>query len=139
MGRLSFFGATPNHDPGLVALYAPYCDGVKREAWLIQALDLLAIGEIEGVRRLRPDGEHPFLLRWRAGQAPQEISHCELSFPAAAELGYSFDLPTHLLVRWLMDLLENCQPQPFGDPQPDLPEAFWRWLLLGERPQTSDA
>ncbi|MCP9817888.1 transglycosylase [Synechococcus sp. Cruz-9H2] len=139
MGLLSFFGATPSHDPGQVALYAPYCDGVLREAWLIQALDQLAIGEIEGIRRLRPDGEHPFLLRWRAGLAPQETSHCELSFPATAELGYSFDLPTYQLVRWLMDLLEHRQPQAFGDPQLDLPEAFWRWLLLGESPQTSGA
>ncbi|EAQ74688.1 possible Ligand-binding domain of nuclear protein [Synechococcus sp. WH 5701] len=134
LGRFSIFGATPSHDAGQVALYAPYCDGVLREAWLIQALDLLAIGEIEGVRQLRPDGEHPFLLRWRSGLAPQETSHCELGFPAAPELRYSFDLPTHQLVRWLMDLLEAQGPQAFGDPQRDLPEAFWRWLLLGEPP-----
>lgn len=134
MGLLSFFAAIPSHDPAQVALYAPYCDGVLREAWLIQALDLLAIGEIAGVRRLRPEGEHPFRLTWQAGLAPQEISHCELRFPAAAELLYKFDLPTHLLVRWLMDLLEHQAPHEFGDPRRDLPETFWRWLLLGEPP-----
>ena len=34
LGRFSIFGATPSHDAGQVALYAPYCDGVLREAWL---------------------------------------------------------------------------------------------------------
>ncbi|MDP4809388.1 MAG: hypothetical protein NWR31_09485, partial [Cyanobium sp. MAG_160] len=71
---------------------------------------------------------------WKAGLAPQEISHCELSFPAAAELLYKFDLPTHQLVRWLMDLLEHQAPHEFGDPRRELPETFWRWLLLGEPP-----
>jgi hypothetical protein len=131
---LSRFGASPSPDPAQVALYAPYCDGVLRDTWLIQALALLAVGEIEGLRRLRPQGEHPFLLRWRAGLAPQETSFCELRFPEAPELGYSFERPTHELVRWLMDLLAQPLIQPCTDPRGDLPETFWRWLLLGELP-----
>lgn len=145
MGQFFRFGAAPSsattasQDPGLVALYAPYCDGVTREAWLIQALDRLTLGELDGVRRLRPEGEHPFQLRWQAGLAPQETSHCELGFPASPELSYRFELPTHQLVRWLMDLLEQQSGQVFEASACDLPESFWRWLLLGESPQATAA
>jgi hypothetical protein len=136
-------GTTGGQDPALVALYAPYCGGISREAWLIRALDLLAGGEIQGERRLQPAGGHPFLLRWTAGQAPQETSACELTFPAMAGVSYSFEIATHQLVRWLMDLLEARASLTLasasggnGSPEqgPDLPEAFWRWLILGEPP-----
>jgi hypothetical protein len=107
---------------------------VTREDWLVKALDLLAAGEVQGRRRLQPSGHHPFLLRWQAGEAPQEPSRCELSFPASEAVTYQFVLPAHQLVRWLMDLLEDRGRALDGEPGGDLPQAFWRWLILGEPP-----
>ncbi len=121
-------------DPALVALYAPYCGGVNREIQLMQALDRLAAGEVSGRRPLHPSGEHPFVLRWQAGQAPQELSACELHFPATPNATYRFQLPTHQLVCWLMDLLEIRSRAAAGEGGGELPDAFWRWLILGETP-----
>lgn len=115
----------------LVALYAPYCDGVNRAARLEQALDLMARGSTSGRRSLRPGGGHDFDFSWSAAGSPQELSSCILRFPALPEVSYTFSLPTYLLVLWLMDLLEA--PQGPGTP-PDLPESFWRWLLVGALP-----
>lgn len=115
----------------LAALYAPYCDGVNRAARLEQALDLLARGRTGGYRTLRPEGGHDFEFSWSAGQSPQDLSACILCFPALPEVSYTFSLPTYLLVLWLMDLLEAQQ----GSSTPaDLPESFWRWLLVGALP-----
>ena len=115
----------------LVALYAPYCDGVNRAARLEQALGLMARGRTSGRRALRPGGGHDFDFSWSAAGSPQELSSCILRFPALPEVSYTFSLPTYLLVLWLMDLLEA--PQGPGTP-PDLPESFWRWLLVGALP-----
>ena len=41
---------------------------------------------------------------------------------------YSFELPCHQLVQWLMDR-EGEQ----------LPVSFWQWLLLGQPPLTTEA
>lgn len=115
----------------LVALYAPYCDGVNRAARLERALELMARGRTSGRRALRPGGGHDFDFSWSAAGSPQELSSCILRFPALPEVSYTFSLPTYLLVLWLMDLLEA--PQGPGTP-PDLPESFWRWLLVGALP-----
>ncbi len=115
----------------LVALYAPYCNGVNRAARLEQALQLMARGRVSGYRALRPGGGHDFEFSWSAAGSPQELSSCILRFPALPEVSYTFSLPTYLLVLWLMDLLEAQQ----GSSTPaDLPEGFWRWLLVGALP-----
>lgn len=111
-----------------VVLYAPYCGGVSREALLERALELFSSAKAHGERPLRGTSGHLFELSWKAGGAPQELSFCELRFPADPEVIYRFSLPTHQLVNWLMDLLEDQAIRGSGD----LPEAFWRWLILGE-------
>ncbi len=124
----------------LVALFAPYCEGANRAEQLEQALQLLADGALEGVRRLRPEGGHRFQLTWTAAPSPLELSACTLRFPATPEVHYSFDLPTHHLVHWLMDWLAQggAQAGPDGHPA-DLPASFWQWLLVGAIPPTAPA
>jgi hypothetical protein len=114
----------------LVALFAPYCEGVRRAAQLEQALALLASGGLQGQRPLRPQGQRPFELRWRAGIAPLEAAEVQLLVEGQPGADYSFDLPTHQLVLWLMDWLDAGGPAA----RADLPESFWRWLLLGLDP-----
>jgi hypothetical protein len=119
----------------LVALFAPYCQGAARPGQLELALELLQHNQLQGLRRLRPAGERHFLLRWQAGVAPLEPAEVALevsSGQAGTEPAlYSFALPTHQLVRWLMDWLEAGG----GPQQPaDLPESFWQWLILGIDP-----
>ena len=118
----------------LVALFAPYCQGAARHELLSRALDLLEGHELKGLRTLRPTGERHFALRWQAGVAPLEPAQVELEVQAgegAEPAHYSFVLPTHQLVRWLMDWLEAGG----GSQQPaDLPESFWQWLILGIDP-----
>ncbi len=118
----------------LVALFAPYCQGAARLATLEQALELLGRSELRGQRRLRPEGERDFVLRWQAGVAPREPAQLELQV-AMADVSeparYCFALPTAQLVIWLMDWLEAGG----GAGQPaDLPESFWQWLILGLEP-----
>jgi len=118
----------------LVALFAPYCQGAARQGQLEQALELLQRQELQGLRRLRPEGERPFVLRWQAGVAPLEPAEVALEVAAPGGDGpvrYSFALPNQQLVRWLMDWLEAG-----GGPQQraDLPETFWQWLILGIEP-----
>ena len=118
----------------LVALFAPYCQGTARLARLEQALELLQRSELRGCRRLRPEGERAFLLRWQAGVAPQEPAQLELEvvMAAASEPAcYQFSRPTAQLVIWLMDWLEAGERS--GQPA-DLPESFWQWLILGLEP-----
>jgi hypothetical protein len=122
-------------DPAHSVLFAPYCGGVAREAWLELALDLLPVRRLDGRRQLRPAGSHPFELSWQPVEAPQELVACALNFPATPGLNYTFTLPAHQLVSWLMDLLEAQALRG----EADLPESFWRWLLLGESPAPSAA
>ena len=120
----------------LVALFAPYCQGAARLGGLERALDLLQRSELRGRRRLQPEGERAFVLRWQAGVAPQEPAQLELevAMAAAAEPArYQFSLPTAQLVIWLMDWLEAGGQS--GQPA-DLPESFWQWLILGLEPTT---
>ncbi|MCP9850180.1 hypothetical protein KBY88_10205 [Cyanobium sp. Morenito 9A2] len=123
-----------SHDAAQVALYAPYCSGVSREEVLDQAIHLLGKGRVEGQRVLKFGTPHVFELRWQAGTSPQERSSCDLSFPQMPEVLYSFSVPTHQLVLWLMDLIQTRE----GGAAPDLPENFWRWLLVGEIPHNPE-
>ena len=120
---------------GLVALFAPYCQGSARPAELERALETLARGSCSGVRQLKPAGQRPFELRWRAGVAPSEPAQLELVVeadptrpsPALPGASYACSVATSQLVLWLMD----CREQ---DGSMDLPESFWQWLLLGLEP-----
>jgi hypothetical protein len=121
------FTATPgpNGPPvaALVPLYAPYCGGI--EPRLEQALEVLRQGQWAGERQLQGGRSHPFVLRWQGGLAPLEQLQCELSFPQQAEILYSFAVVAHRLLAWLADAAGT-----------DLPESFWRWLILGEEQPT---
>jgi len=120
---------------GLVALFAPYCQGSARPEELEQALETLARGSCTGVRQLKPAGQRPFRLSWRAGVAPAEPAQLELVVeadpsrpsPALPGASYSCSVATSQLVLWLMD-----RQGPEG--AADLPESFWQWLLLGLEP-----
>lgn len=117
-----------------MALYAPYCQGAERPAELARALALLAAGSLEGARPLRPAGERPFRLSWRAAASPLDRSAARLQIAAAADQPgheYSFELPTYQLVLWLMDWIAGGGGL---DQRGDLPESFWRWLILGLDP-----
>jgi hypothetical protein len=111
----------------MVALYAPYCEGLEQPELLQLALETLLTPGIHGSRRLKPDGNHPFELTWQPGDSPQEPSQCQLSFPQIQDVSYSFSVPTAQLVVWLMDFLqtETAPPsaslQPFQLPAPPLP------------------
>ena len=105
----------------LVPLFAPYCGGMAKQSELLQALGSLAQGSWQGARQLEGGRTHPYRLEWQGESAPLEMLRCRLLFPALPELGYRFTLPAHQLVLWLV--------QREGD---DLPQAFWRWLLLGQ-------
>ena len=118
-------------------LYAPYCQGSLRRPELEEALALLASGGLQGARRLRPSGSRPFRMHWQPVESPLAFTAVSLVFeppPGAAAAGpllqYSFSVPSHRLVLWLMD--RRSSPDP---PQPlvDLPESFWSWLILGDR------
>ena len=118
----------------LVALYAPYCQGTARRQHLQRALELLATGSLQGARQLRPTGARPFNLSWRAADSPLDPSAASLHFvdgPQLPAVDYSFELPTYRLVLWLMDWVAAG-----GSPSlpVDLPDSFWRWLILGLDP-----
>lgn len=117
-----------------VALFAPYCQGLTRRQDLERALELLSGGVLEGQRPLRPEGSRAFQLRWQAGASPLDPAQVYLrvagvSKGPAAE--YSFDLPTHRLVLWLMDALAAAS----DGAALDLPGSFWVWLILGLPPE----
>ena len=123
---LSPFGSTafdtaPADMAPLVPLFAPYCGGMAQQSDLLQALGCLAQGSWQGARQLEGGRSHPYRLEWQGESAPLEMLRCKLTFPAMPEFGYHFSLPAHQLVL--------CLVQSEGD---DLPQGFWRWLLLGQ-------
>ena len=124
-GSTAFDTAAPETAPAdmapLVPLFAPYCGGIAQPSDLLKALGHLAQGSWQGVRQLEGGRSHPYRLEWQGESAPQEMLLCQLLFPAMPELGYRFSLPSHQLVVWLVQI--------DGD---DFPQAFWRWLLLGQ-------
>jgi hypothetical protein len=101
----------------MVALYAPYCEGDAQPQLLERALEKLLTRRINGSRRLKPDGSHPFELTWQPGESPQEPSECQLSFPQIEAVTYRFSIPTSQLVLWIMEILDSA---PSG-PAPPLP------------------
>lgn len=119
----------------LVALYAPYCQGTARRQELDRALSLLTVGHLEGQRQLRPTGSRRFHLSWRPADSPLDPATATLRFEGGNEpepLEYAFELPTYRLVLWLMDWIAAGG----GSAQPvDLPDSFWRWLILGLDPE----
>ena len=114
------------------ALFAPYCGGLSRQADLQRALRLLAQKSLKGERPLQGGRVHRFTLRWQGARPPLELCSCQLCFPDIQALTYTFDVSTHQLVDWLMDWPE------FGG-QGDLPNRFWKWLLLGSEESVGDA
>lgn len=104
----------------LIPLFAPYCGGLSSQTTLEDSINVLLRGEWWGERPLEGGRSHALALRWSGEPAPLELLHCQLRFPALPSVTYDFDLPAFELVHWLM-LRE----------QTALPEAFWRWLLMG--------
>ena len=121
-------GMIPESVAPLVPLFAPYCGGLGRLMSLESALAILLAGDWAGKRLLQGGRSHMLRLSWSGETAPQEILHCDLTFPHLPEVKYSFELPCHQLVHWLMDR-EGEQ----------LPASFWQWLLLGQPPLTTEA
>ncbi len=121
-------GMIPDSVAPLVPLFAPYCGGLARLMPLEGALAILLTGDWTGKRLLQGGRSHVLRLSWSGETAPQEILHCDLIFPDLPEVKYSFELPCHQLVQWLMDR-EGEQ----------LPASFWQWLLLGQPPLATEA
>lgn len=111
----------------LVPLFAPYCGGVSYQSLLEPAVAQLLSGSWNGRRRIAEGRDHRFTLQWQGEPAPLEPLSCQLRFPAFPQVDYTFSLPAYQLVSWLM--------QRQGD---ELPLEFWRWLLMGEQPGTSE-
>ena len=111
--------------PALLALYAPYCGGLSGEEDLSAALTILQSQSFEGLRPVEGAPGHAYRLSWSGGQAPLETISCCLKFPSHPLLNYSFELVTHQLVRWFM------QVEIQDGRNSDLPDAFWQWLLVG--------
>ncbi|EDY39116.1 conserved hypothetical protein [Cyanobium sp. PCC 7001] len=104
----------------LIPLFAPYCGGVAQQNRLEEAVAVLMSGHWSGVRPLEGGRSHAFELHWSGEPAPLETLSLALRFPAHPSVAYDFELPGYQLVRWLMQRHQQ-----------ELPEAFWRWLLLG--------
>lgn len=109
----------------LVPLFAPYLG--RLGAALEPALQILVQGQFSGERTLQDGRSHPYLLRWSGAAAPAEPSSCDLGFPRSPAVHYSFTVPTQRLLAWLAEAAANAGT-------PDLPDSFWRWLILGEEP-----
>lgn len=110
----------PSFIPQLVPLFAPHCGGLGRDRELTAALQILASGELRGIRYLSDGGGHAYALSWSGASAPLESLQCLLRFPDLPSIEYTFQLPCHQLVAWLVE----------GAGQ-GLPDAFWPWLLQG--------
>jgi hypothetical protein len=109
----------------LVPLFTPYLGSLG--AALEPALQILLQGQFSGERTLQDGRSHPYLLRWSGAAAPAEPSSCDLRFPRSPSVHYSFTVPTQRLLVWLAEAAANAGA-------PDLPDSFWRWLILGEEP-----
>lgn len=109
----------------LVPLFTPYL--ASQAADLEPALVLLLEGRFSGERHLQNGRSHRYELRWSGAAAPTEPSRCELQFPGLPAVHYSFTIPTQRLLAWLVAVSGTPGPQ-------DLPDSFWRWLILGEEP-----
>ena len=128
LGAELWFEVEGVSQPALLALYAPYCGGLSAEDELGTALTILQSQLFEGCRPVQDSPGHAYLLSWDGGQAPLERISCCLSFPGLPERQYRFELLTHQLVSWLMQVNHP------NDPKADLPDEFWHWLLIGSDP-----
>lgn len=120
-------------DDALQVLFAPYCGGLSRSEALRGALSLLQGQRLEGCRPVAGADGHAFVLSWSDDRAPLDAIQCQLSFPKQQDASRQFSLPTHQLVSWLMD----CSAH--DGLKPDLPDAFWYWLLLDAGDAVADA
>ena len=120
-------------DDALQVLFAPYCGGLARSAALRDALTLLQGQRLEGCRPVAGGEGHAFVLSWGDERAPLDVIQCQLLFPTQQDASRHFTLPTHQLVSWLME----CSA--FVGAKPDLPDAFWYWVLLGQEDAVADA
>ena len=120
-------------DAALLALFAPYCGGLAREDALREALKLLQQQQFHGTRPLQGAAGHRFQLGWTGQRAPLETVACELTFPDQPGVHYSFELSAHQLVSWLMERSADGSGEGSAGAMaaPDLPDAFWQWLLVG--------
>lgn len=114
-------------DAAQIALFAPYCGGVPQEQALLKVLPLLREGRLTGQRQLEGGQSHAFRLSWDPVRAPLSACRCDLSFPEEPSLRYSFQVPAHQLVKWLMDCSMEAEAI-------DLPEPCWQWILLEQDP-----
>ncbi|WP_231857008.1 MULTISPECIES: type IV pilus biogenesis protein EbsA [unclassified Synechococcus] len=113
--------SSPSGDAQL-ALFAPYCGGLRREQALRRALERLPLGQFEGARARSDAQPHRYVLSWSAANAPLQACRCELRFQDRADQRYPFECPAHQLLDWLMQADEGGRQ--------DLPDSFWQWLLL---------
>ena len=120
-------------DDALQVLFAPYCGGLARSEALRDALMLLRGQRLEGCRPVEGSDGHGFVLSWSDERAPLDVIQCQLFSPTQQDASRQFGLPTHQLVSWLMD----CSA--FVGAKPDLPDAFWSWLLLEQKDEVADA
>ena len=56
------------------------------------------------------------------------LARKRVPFPIVQAWVYRFELLTHQLVSWLMQVNHP------NDPKADLPDEFWHWLLIGSDP-----
>lgn len=110
----------------LVPLFAPYCQEPDL-ARLEQGLAALQAGQVSGSRLLQGGAARPYVLAWSGSLAPLEPLNCQLHFVQLPGVQYSFVVPAHRLLAWL-------QQASAGAGELDLPDAFWRWLILGVDP-----
>ena len=113
--------SSPSGDAQL-ALFAPYCGGLRREQALRHALEQLPLGQFEG-ERARSDAEpYRYELSWSPANAPLQACRCVLRFQDRGDQRYPFECSAHQLLDWLMQVVEAGRQ--------DLPDSFWQWLLL---------
>ena len=113
--------SSPSGDAQL-ALFAPYCGGLRREHALRLALEQLPLGKFGGERARSDAQPHRYLLSWSPANAPLQACRCELQFQDRVDQRYPFECPAHQLLDWLMQAVEAGRQ--------DLPNSFWQWLLL---------
>lgn len=123
-------GAAALSPAALVPLFAPYLEALGPA--LEPALATLLRGMVCGQRSLADGRAHSYELSWSGVLAPLETCQCQLRFPQTPSVQYSFALPVWQLLVWLAPMGGDSQPQ-------DLPDGFWRWLILGEVPAEAQA
>ena len=114
-------------------LFAPYCGGLARSEALLDALELLQGRQLEGCRPVEGADGHGFVLSWSDERAPLDVIHCQLFFPTQPDASRKFSVPTYQLVSWLMDCTASVGEKP------DLPDAFWSWVLVEQNDAVADA